>query len=213
MIHSFQKVAFAVYFVCASTLAASAGVVEQETTVHQFDDQSIIDHADAKLTRMDHGVSVRLHTHDLTPGDAVTLWYVVFNTPAGCADGCGEDDVFNLDAEGKFVENGDGTPPFNWDAHEKIGLSVLRADGVIIDADGKAEFRGHLPIGDVTEAIIGDGLLDALKAEVHVVVRSHQQVQPGIATDMISAINGGCDADWPNAPCEDVQFAVFMPAN
>ena len=213
MLYTFQKAAFAVGIICATSLTASADTVEQNTTVHHFEDQSVIDHADAKLTRMDHGVSVRLHTHELTPGDAVTLWYVVFNTPAGCAGACGEDDVFHMDAEGKFVENGDGTPPFNLDAHEKTGLSILRADGVIIDADGKAEFRGHLPVGDVTEAIIGDGLLDTLNAEVHVVVRSHQQVQPGIASEMITSINGGCNSEWPNAPCADLQFAVFMPAS
>ena len=74
MLHTFPKAAFAVGIICATSLTANADTVEQNTTVHHFEDQSVIDHADAKLTRMDHGVSVRLHTHELTPGDAVTLW-------------------------------------------------------------------------------------------------------------------------------------------
>lgn len=212
MQHVLVKAAFAAGLTIASTMTASADGMEQNTTVHHFEDQSVVENAGASLTRMDHGVSVKVNTNTLTPGDAVTLWYVVFNTPGGCSDACGEDDVFNLDAVGKFIENADGSPPFNWDAHKEIGFSLLRADGVIIDTDGTADFRGHLPVGDTTEALLGDGLLDAMKAEVHVVVRSHQQVQPGLSSEMTNTINGGCDANWPNAPCTDLQFAVFMPA-
>jgi hypothetical protein len=188
LLSTFQKAAFAVGLICATSLTANANTIEQNTTVNHFEDQYAIDHADAKLTRMDRGVSVRLHIHGLTPGDAVTLWYYVFNTPAGCTGACGLNDVFNMDVEGRFVKNSDGTPPFNLDAHEKTGLSILRDDGVMIDADGKAEFRGRLRVGDVTEAIIGDGLLDPFNAEVQAIVGSHLichrscQCEAGLAT-------------------------------
>jgi hypothetical protein len=58
----------------------------------------------------------------------------------------------------------------------------------MIDVDGKAEFRGRLRVGDVTEAILGDGLLDPFNAEVQAIVGSHLichrscQCEAGLAT-------------------------------
>ena len=88
------------------------------------------------------------------------------------------------------------------DAVKDIGISVLCADGLIIDADGKTQFLGHLPAGDKAEAFFGPGLLDAQSAEGHAVVRSHMQAIPR---------PGERDETWPNAPCTDLQFAVFQP--
>jgi hypothetical protein len=197
----------------AGLLAASAADHNvQSETMHHFEDQSVIDGAAATLARNDHGVFMSVDTVGLTPGHAVTMWYVVFNDPDRCSgEGCGEDDVFNLDADGKFIDNADGSPPMNMDAIKDIGISVLRADGLIIDADGRAQFRGHLPVGDKAEAVFGPGLLDAQRAEVHAVVRSHMQAIPGQANAMVNSMNGGCDETWPNAPCTDLQYAVFKP--
>ncbi|MDX1578014.1 MAG: hypothetical protein R3266_06000, partial [Gemmatimonadota bacterium] len=38
----------------------------------------------SKLVRTADGVSYRLSTSGLEPGNAYTLWFVVFNDPAGC---------------------------------------------------------------------------------------------------------------------------------
>ncbi len=193
--------------------AALADGMMQDTTVHRFEDASVIDGAQAKLVRMDHGVYMELDTHELTPGDAVTMWWVIFNEPGNCTGGeCGEDDVLIMDADGNIADSPDGAPPMNMEMWEKAKISLLRADGLVVDSDGKAQFRGHLPVGDTTEAIAGPGLLDAMKAEVHSVIRSHQQVQPGMANAMINSMNGGCSESWPNEPCVDLQFSVFKPA-
>ncbi len=37
------------------------------------------------LTRLDDMILVTVEVAGLVPGDAVTLWWVVFNNPAGCA--------------------------------------------------------------------------------------------------------------------------------
>lgn len=192
--------------------AALAGGDKQETTVHAFTDQSVIDGAKGTLTRMPNGVYMEIETKGLTPGEAVTMWWVVFNAPEMCTDGeCSEDDVMLLNADGTVIDSPDGSMPINAEMWEKAKISVLRADGLIIPDDGTAQFRGHLPVGDTTEAMAGPGLLDAMKAEVHSVIRTHGKVPPEVQNEAVNSFAGGCDEKWPNAPCEDLQFTVFKP--
>jgi hypothetical protein len=89
---------------------------------------------------------------------------------------------------------------------------LLRADGLIVGNDGTAEFRGHLPVGDTTEAVAGPGLLDSMKAEVHAVLRDHMEPKSGMMSEMLNSMNGGCSEVFPGDPCFDPQFAVFKPA-
>ena len=191
---------------------AVAGEMATTTTVISFADGSEIKGTEATLLRMDNGVSVTVDTVDLKAGDAVTMWWVVFNEPRNCSDGeCGENDVFNLDDNEDFILNDDGSPPFNQAGIEAAQISVNYADGHVIDEGGAATFRGQLPVGDTSRAGIGPGLLDPMKAEIHLVLRSHQQAIPGQVDAMTYTVNGGCAAEFPNPPCEDVQAAVFMP--
>lgn len=199
-------------FIGAATMSF-AGELQQNADVHRFEDLSIVEGADAYLVRMDHGVYMHVVTDDLEPGHAVTMWWVVFNNPAECSgDECGEDDVFNLNADGSFILNDDGSPPLNSEQWDKIQLSLLRADGIVVPADGIGEFRGHLPIGDTSEAVLGPGLLDSMKAEVHMVLRDHMTPTPETQNIMLNTLNGGCEGPFPNEPCVDPQFAVFKPA-
>lgn len=194
--------------------ASSAGEVKQSTSMHLFEDLSIVENATAELTRMDHGVYMNVQTNDLTPGHVVTMWYVVFNNPENCSGGeCGENDVFNLNADGSFIFNDDGTPPMNMEAWKSIELSLLRADGLVVGSDGTAEFRGHLPVGDTSEAVAGPGLLDPMKAEVHAVLRDHMEPKSEMLSAMLNSMGGGCSEIFPGDPCVDPQFAVFKPAN
>lgn len=193
-------------------LLAQDSMETQVSTVHRFADASEIDGAEASLTRMEHGVSMVLNTVELEAGDAVTVWWIVFNAPENCSDGmCGEDDIFMMDENGEFILPDDGSPPANPEGREAAMISAMRADGHVIDEGGAAWFQGHLPIGDTSEAIWGPGLLDAMTAEIHLVVRVHGAAIPGEIDAMINTVNGGCESTWPFEPCEDVQFAVFMP--
>ena len=191
---------------------ALAGEMETKTAMHRYSDKAVIDDTEATLMRMDHGVSTTVNTVGLKAGDAVTMWWVVFNQPQNCSDAkCGENDVFNLDANEKLILNDDGKPPFNKAAHEAAQISVTYANGHVIDAGGKAKFRGQLPVGDTTQTLFGPGLVDSMKAEIHLVLRTHQQAKPGQVDAMTYTLNGGCAAKFPNEPCEDLQFTVFMP--
>lgn len=197
-----------------SGISTMAGESSQTATMHNFADASVIDGTDATLSRFDGGLHVTVNTVGLTAGHAVTAWFVVFNSMGNCSGGeCGEDDIFNLDGDGEFILNADGSPPMNMDGIEASNISVHRADGLIIDIDGTASFMGSLVAGDVTEAVFGGGLDDAHAAEVHIVLVDHQAAIPGSTDVMVNTLTGGCSDDWPNEPCEDVQFAVFKPAS
>ena len=137
----------------------------------------------------------------------------MFNNSENCSDGeCGENDIFNLDGDGAFISNADGSPPMNMDGIGASNISVHRAGGLIIDVEGTAQFLGGLVVGDMSEAVFGGGLVDANAAEVHIVLRDHHAAIPGSTDTMVNTLSGGCSADWPNEPCEDLQFAVFKPA-
>ena len=87
--------------VCANGVLSAGEMVTQKEAMHRFNDHSAIAFAGASLTRMDHGVFMNIETVELRPRDAVTAWFVVFNKPENCSGGeCGEDDIFNLDADG-----------------------------------------------------------------------------------------------------------------
>ena len=149
---------------------------------------------------------------NLQPKDATTVWWVVFNEPTMCSDNdCGENDIFNLDADGEFILNDDGSPPVNAAGRQAAKITALRADGHVVDASGAAQFSSRLPIGDASEALFGGGLQNPMTAEIHLVLRTHGPAIPGKVDSMIYSLNGGCEAAWPNAPCTNLQFAIFKP--
>ena len=66
-----------------------------------------------------------------------------------------------------------------------------------------------LEVGDISGSLLGVGLIDPMKAVVHLVVRNHGQAKDLTATDeleaAISSVGGGCDTNQ----CGDSQFAIF----
>jgi glucose/arabinose dehydrogenase len=82
-------------------------------------------------------------------------------------------------------------------------LSVQYAAGHVIDEGGAAEFGGHLRVGD-TDGVIngGPGLLDALGADVVLVVRDHGPADPGRVDEQIHTF-GAC-----NPTCTDLQMSM-----
>ncbi len=195
---------------CMST--AWAGSMETMTTVHRFADQAQVKGAEASLMRSHSGVAMKLSTSELPPAEAITVWWVVFNEPQNCSDQkCGENDIFNLGADEKPILNSDGSDPMNMAAIDAAKISILRADGHVIDKSGDARYAAGLVKGDTSEAIIGPGLLDPIFAEIHLVLRSHGPAQAGKLDDMLYSINGGCSDKFPNPPCVDLQYVMFMP--
>lgn len=128
-----------------------------------------------------------------TEREAFTLWWVIFNQPENCFDGCGEDDLANPAAE----------------------PSVVYASGQVARLGGRVQLVASLyeqANGYVDEVIGGPGLLDAAGAEIHAIVRSHGPADLAIYKDQISQfVDPGCsDVGGPNT-CVDIQFAVHPP--
>jgi hypothetical protein len=145
------------------------------------------------LVRNRDSVFATVHTTGLTPGTAVTLWFAIFNNPQNCAaQPCTPADLANPAVRG----------------------SVASAGGKIIGPDGAATFGAFRAVGDTTGVFSGmgtaEGLLDALKAEIHLVARNHGPAllnEPVTLNQQLTLFNGGCP---PNA-CANVQASIHKP--
>ena len=138
----------------------------------------------------------------LEANNAYTLWWVIFNDPSGCIDGCGGPDVFaEFATANAIVMNATG------------GVSTSLGNLVIsawIDASGATSGSGQILAGDPTT-------LDIANAEVHVIIRSHGPASSDatILAKQISTVTGGCTDDDPDGdelfPCWDPHAIVFAP--
>lgn len=192
------------------SVAAQDDVPQSNSPVHRFSDASEIEDTWSTLSRYETGVVATLHTRELTPDDVVTMWWVIFNEPANCTDACGEDDIFVVDQDGRLVI-GDNGLELNIEQVEAAKISVLGATGNVIGENGEGHFSAVLTTGDNPNVVFGPSLLDPINAEIHLVLRTHGPLNPDALDEQIIAFNGGCAAEFPNEPCQDVQFAVHQP--
>lgn len=151
---------------------------------------------------------MNIDTADLPVG-AYSTWWVIFNDPSGCSDGsCGENDVL--------------PPP----GTEEANVSVLwTGTGTIVGPDRMGHFSASLDVGlDAApgQVIYGDGLLDPMGAEVHIIVRYHGPAIWDDATalvEQLSTFQGSCTPDSslgvgrdPNTfGCFDAQATIHLP--
>lgn len=157
------------------------------------------------LVRNHKGLAMALKSH-LISRHAYTIWWVVWNNPENCTvpGACSDVDFANAEA---------------------VGVDVMYAAGNIGCHRGVGEFRGQLRVGDTSGSInqtlnLGAprGLLDAKKAEVHLVVRSHGPRIPGLLKSQTGSYDGGCTVYFepftaiPEAPgeCAEIQFAIHQ---
>jgi hypothetical protein len=181
-------------------VAAEHGGNFSKSPLVTFADPEVVVGSSA-LLRSPEGIRVRAATSGLAPGSATTFWVVVFNNPEHCVDGCNIDDVFLPDVQ----------------------ADALYTDGRFIAASGNARYGGEHALGDISNSIAPGlglpsvGILDVMKAEFHIIVRSHGAIVPEIGRAQITTWAGGCAGlppelgpEGPNT-CEDVNFAVHMP--
>jgi hypothetical protein len=169
------------------------GTQQPRTTVApllRFGDLSVVPGGGSTLTRTRDGVYMSLHAADLAPGTVVTAWWVFFNNPKKCnTSPCTPDDLFNNpEAEG----------------------SLVNATGRVVGADGTADYGAFIAVGDTTGAFLGSGLTNPLKAEIHLVTRSHGPALLGDAEQLrqqLTTFNGGC----PPNTCANLQASIHQP--
>lgn len=187
----------AVVMLIASTVPASAHsrADQQVAEVHAFPGSDGIDSMDgsARLLRTDSGISFRMQTDSLTPGDVATVWYVIFNSPGACENASA--------VEGPRCSGADlGTP--------EADATVMWAAGSIVGGNGTANWAGRLNVGQLNAPHPafdkGQSLTDARGAEIHLVVHTHGAARPGYINDQLHSF--AADGDLAAA---DLQAAAF----
>lgn len=161
------------------------GAVLQRSDVFSFDNSLPVENATATLERREDSVEFSLNT-TLDSG-AYTVWWVIFNNPEFCVDGCDVDDLGILE----------------------VNASAFWATGAVVENDNLGSFNAQLgenqlPTGE-EQVLFGEGLTDSFETEIHLIARTHGEVIPGVVQQQITTFNGGC----PPNDCLDVQFAVF----
>ena len=151
----------------------------------------------ATLTRTNKGISFRVYTSELNPG-ANTIWIVIFNNPENCAGGpggCADPDLSNPDVEG----------------------SVVYGTGYVVGVDGIANFHGSLEEGSPPDGIqvnmpadTANGLKNSLKAEIHLVVRTHGVTDDtGEAVNQLTTFEDHALCTDQGRVCANVQAVIF----
>jgi hypothetical protein len=150
----------------------------------------------AQLVTNDQGATIEVHTSGVPSGNAVTLWWVVFNHPENCSGGeCGVDDAW--------------PPPGNTAA----GASVMFATGHVIGGSGQGNFGGHVSVGEPSGGPWPVGLTNPRGAEIHFILRDHGPAIPEIVQEQISTAGGGCNNVPPftgTYTCVDFQAGIFI---
>ena len=149
----------------------------------RFSDGSIVEGSSAMLVRTDTGVTMTIHTSGLDPGAAYTGWWVIYNNPEECA-------AFPDPCAGPDFDN------------PRVQATLLHATGHVIGNNGVGNFAAHL--ADDT-----GGLVDARKAHIELVVRSHGQPIAGMVKEQITMFDGGCSINVCES--EQVTTPVFVP--
>ncbi len=197
--------------VAAAPAGATRGLNHSKSDVVWFADQET-PVGSSHLIRTDRGVLGTFRTSGLMPRETLTLWWVVFNNPAGCSVPCGEDDIF---------VKGDPAQGLNEAGIDAADIVAGYAAGTVANRHGRAMMVARLrERGSVREVIFGEApvLKDSRAAEIHLVARSHGPAVPGLIQEQIGSYAGGC-AVFLNPPaipaevgeCADIQFAVHLP--
>ena len=179
------RILVAVLAIMALALPVSAGGREK-VSVNEFG-TTIATGGFASINRDTGGVDVDVHLRDLTPGAAITVWFVQFTDCGG--DACTGADIA-LEGNGAI-----------W---SKIG-------GVVNPA-GNFNGNSYVAVGEDTGGPVPLPLADAEGAEIHFVVQEHGPALTG--ADLVAQTTtfmGACGVGEPNeGQCFDPQSAVFL---
>ena len=162
----------------------------QTTNLFMMGNPGIMRPGAATMYRGRHGVDVRVAAGGLQMNTSYSVWWVIFNNPSACSMGaCGSKDFANPD----------------------VRASVTYAAGFVTGAGDTGNVTAHLDAGVLPDGVdvqLGDGLSrgNGLRAEIHVILRTHGFTTPGFVDQQIGSFNGGC-----TPTCGNVQAAVFPP--
>jgi hypothetical protein len=171
--------------------------------LQNFSDASLVGNgAHTSLQRDGDSVHVGVHSRNLTPGHAYTVWLVIFNTPEGCVDGCGEDDLMRPEATNSVIWSGVGGVANNG--------GNLNGRGTLTEENPQGYQQLFTDLGAPDP-----GFLDAQGAEIHTVVRDHGPAtgNPAQTTTFEGDCTPGSSFGLGGGAyeCVDVQFSIHFP--
>jgi hypothetical protein len=150
------------------------------------------------LVREADRVDGTLRLEGLTPLRATTVWWVVFDRPAGCVAACDAGDLF--DDTGALAPNPEARISLIWGAGQ-------------LPASSSVAFNLHLDRGRDNGAVVfGPGLLDPAGAEIHLLVRTHGPALGGDTRGetleaQLTSYEGGCATNR----CRNTHLAIHRP--
>lgn len=166
-----------------------------------------IEGSEAILIRSPDGASMQITSSGITPGHAITAWFVAVQNPEACASNpCSPMEAMGMVETNSVAVNGGGT--------------VVPEDGVIF-------LSAFLPAGEVPTNLYDTQLTEPETAEYHLVIHDHGPLIPDLAADMLSSFRGGCtlesvppfypessrtDGEGGPNTCVSRQVALFVPA-
>ncbi len=165
-----------------------------------------VDGTTALLVTSPEGASMHLSTKDLTPGNAVTIWFVALQNPHLCEK--------------------NPCTPFEAMGMPEMETVAVNGGGTVVPADGRIEVSAHLPTGTVPTNLFETDFVSPETAEYHLVIHDHGPLIPELAADMLSSFRGGCTlesvpphypdtarSDGEGGPntCVSRQVALFVP--
>lgn len=168
---------------------AGAPVIVDVAAIGEFPGSNSGISGEAVLTRTKDGLSVDQDVEGLTPGNAYSVWWALFENPRGCDGPCDPTDLGIRQAQATLVNGGGfvaaGTTQF------------YSSDLARHDVGGRQVW-----VGDPS------GVDNPYGAEVHVVLRSHGPavMDPADQAVQTSTFNGFC-----NLVCANVSAAAFAP--
>lgn len=171
----------------------AAPVIVTTTAIGPFPGSGSAISGEATLTRSKNGVRVDQDIEGLTPSDAYSVWWVIFDNPQGCDGNCDASDLSRRQAQGSLVNGG----------------------GFVADGTTRS-YSSHLTRHDVEgkQVQLGDpsGVDNPYRAEIHLVLRAHgpAEMNPANLAVQTSTFNGFCNLP-PDPPgvCQNVSAAVF----
>ena len=174
-----KKLITATLFGLLSTAIPSHATTLEAASLLELPTFETISEARALLTRKEDVLELNIETREL-PAGAYTVWFDAINRPENCDGICDFEDVISK--------------------AEEIQLSEFFFDGGVVGEDGIGNFSGQvfegvLPTGadQITRDFTGgQGLIDALTAEVYFFIRWHGPVNPDLLEEQTTTFNGGC---------------------
>ena len=154
-----------------------------------FASDTVVPGAGSLVARSQEGVYMSFHSTGLTAGTVVSAWWVFFNNPKRCGTSpCTAADLSVPEAE----------------------PALVYAAARIVGADGVVDYSAYRAVGDTTGVVTGSALLDPMKSEIHLVLRSHGPAMvdnPQVLQEQLSSFNGGC----PPNTCGNLLASIHQP--